>query len=328
MEPILQSGGSALVAGCGYLGRRVADRLLARGITVYTLTRSTEKADQFRQAGLQPIVGHLEKRHGLPVLPPVDAVLWAVGFDRQAGNSRESVWLDGLRQLVQSLSRNPPPRRFVYVSSTGVYGDAGGSAVDESTAAIPTTESGQVCLKGEQLLSTTLSHHLPQTLGVILRMAGIFGPGRLLRRVQDLREGTPIAAAPDDWLNLIHVDDATSAVEYFLTQPVAVNDLLCQPSEISSAATANTHDLPTINIANQPTLTRRQYYSTLARACDAPAPVFASAKADQSREGETLQQERHRPSSGNKQITSIFRSRLKGLEFQYDDIQKGIRASV
>ena len=48
--------------------------------------------------------------------------------------------------------------------------------------------------------------------GILLRFSGLYGPGRLLSRVESLRAGTPLTGNPDAWLNLIYIDDAVTAV--------------------------------------------------------------------------------------------------------------------
>ena len=72
-------------------------------------TRNETRANEFRQAGLDPLLLDLAAPASEIQIPPVDTVLWAVGFDRSASASREQVWLDGLRWLVQNLSNSLLP---------------------------------------------------------------------------------------------------------------------------------------------------------------------------------------------------------------------------
>ena len=94
-----------LIVGCGYLGQRVADRWLAAGDTVFATTRSPARADQFAAIGLRPLLGDVTVAGpgGLPELPEVDTVLWAVGFDRSAAASYEDVHVTGLGRLLDRL---------------------------------------------------------------------------------------------------------------------------------------------------------------------------------------------------------------------------------
>ncbi len=137
----------------------------------------------------------------LDKLPSVDTVLYAVGFDRTAGVSMRSVYVDGLANVLGKL---PPPGKFIYISSSSVYGQTGGEWVDEESATAPEEEAGQIVRAAEMVLEATMPD------AIVLRFAGIYGPGRLLRQ-KALAAGEPLLADPDRWLNLIHVDDGARA---------------------------------------------------------------------------------------------------------------------
>src|SRR5207244_2422881 len=125
-----------------------------------------------------------------------------VGRDHHSARSMREVYVTGLENVLQKL---PPPGRFIYISSTGVYGQSAGEAVDEEAVTDPADESGRVVLDAERMLR----RRLPEA--IILRLAGIYGPKRLIRG-EALRSGEPIIGDPDRLLNLIHVDDAAAAV--------------------------------------------------------------------------------------------------------------------
>jgi len=276
-----------LIAGCGYLGRRAAERWRRNGVRVSVMTRSASKAEELADAGFEPIIGDLATGD-LPALPDVDTVLWAVGFDRTTGQSREAIWIDGLQCLLQQLP--PTVKRFLYVSSTGVYGQTTGEVVSESIDPQPTTDSGKCCLKAEQMLQTRFDGQ-PACSLTVLRMAGLYGPGRLLRRVSDLKSSTPLPGNSGSYLNLIHIDDAVTAVK----------------------GIAAGQDVGLLNVVNTGTLTRGEYYSELARLVDAPIPVF-----DESVPGVR---------GGNKRVVSVVREPLR-MKFQFDDVRAGLRDAV
>src|SRR5262249_12394551 len=119
---------TALVIGCGYLGRRVAVAWRDQGRTVYALTRS--RADELAATGLSPIVADVTDPASLSHLPKVDTVLYAVGRDRSSGQSMHSVYVTGLTNVLAAL---PPPAKFLYVSSSSVYGQTGGEWVTEDS---------------------------------------------------------------------------------------------------------------------------------------------------------------------------------------------------
>ena len=194
-----------LIFGCGYLGGRVADRWLAAGDRVVVVTRAKERAAEFRKRGLQPMVADVTRPETLGQLPAVETVLYAVGFDRRRAKSRWQVHVDGLGAVLDALPAETC--RVIFISSTGVYGQSGGEWIDEQSPCQPTREAGRAFLAAEQLLT----HHRLGPRAIILRLAGIYGPGRLLH-VADILAGRPIPVQTDSCLNLIHVDDAAAVV--------------------------------------------------------------------------------------------------------------------
>jgi nucleoside-diphosphate-sugar epimerase len=277
-----------LIAGCGYLGRRAADRWRRDGVRVSVLTRGHSKAQTLQQAGFEPLTGDLATGL-LPPLPPVDTVLWSVGFDRSTGQTREAIWIDGLQHLLKQLPQTV--RRFLYVSSTGVYGQSTGETVSESTTPHPTTESGQCCLRAEEILKRAFPDTQREPNLTILRMAGLYGPGRLLRRIADLKAGISLPGQPESCLNLIHIDDAVTAV-----------------TELASSTC-----VPLINVVNSGALTRQEYYSELADLVNVPTPGFDAASTS--------------VRGGNKHVVSELRESLL-LHFEFDDVKRGLRDAV
>lgn len=237
---------SHLIIGCGYLGQRVASLWRQGGQTVHALTRSEARAEEFRRQGWQPVLGDLTQTESLPRFTNVDTLVLAVGLDRRAGHTQRQVYVEGLANLMAACPE--PPRRVISVSSTSVYGQEAGEWVDEDSATQPQAENGQVCVEAERLLQDRWPH------AQIVRSAGIYGPGRLIARVEQLRAGTPLSGRPDAWLNLVHVDDLATAV-------LAVAD----------RAPAGSIWLA---VDNRP-LTRREFYLALTRQVGAPEPTFA-----------------------------------------------------
>lgn len=292
-HPVTQSPQTALIAGCGYLGLRVANVWQADGMAVTAITRTAVRAMEFERLGLKPLQLDLSHPPKHAALPAADVVLWAVGLDRSAGVARKQIWLDGLRWLIQNLSG--APQRFLYVSSTSVYGQVDGEIVDEHTSTCPTTEGGQCCVEAETLARAEFATRFPSTQVVVLRMTGIYGPDRLLRRVADLRQQTPLPGEPEHSLNLIHVDDAVRMVRYIATAE-------------------NTPDL--INVVNSGTVTRREYYERLAELVDAPHPVFGNSEQSVGRQR-----------GGNKRVVSRY-DLSSPAEFRHDHVLDGLKDAV
>jgi nucleoside-diphosphate-sugar epimerase len=235
-----------LILGCGYLGRRVAARALACGHRAFATTRRPERAAELAALGAVPVLCDVLDRASLRALPPVEALVHCVGLDRGAGRPPHELYVDGLAHVLDAVAAWPRPPRFAYVSSTGVYGQAAGEEVDESAATEPAEESGRVVLEAERLLR----RRLPAAL--VLRFAGIYGPGRLIR-AQALRAGEPMPGDGDKWLNLIHVEDGAQAVL----------------AAIERGAPGATY-----NVADDRPVRRRDFYARLAQLLGAPPPRF------------------------------------------------------
>lgn len=159
------------------------------------------------------------------------------------------VYVNGLAHV---LDRLPPPDRFIYISSTSVYGQSDGNWVDETSPTAPLEEAGAVILEAERLLRAKL----PQA--IVLRFAGMYGPDRLLRK-QPILKGEPLTGDADKWLNLIHINDGVDAV---------------------LATEANGVPGETFLIADDEPATRRNFYMLLAQLLNAP-PVRFEHRAEE-----------------------------------------------
>jgi len=229
--------------GCGYLGARVGRAWLDSGRAVSALTRS--RADALATLGFEPIVGDVLDLGSLKALPAASTILYAVGLDRAAGRSMHEVYVGGLRNALTAL---PAGGRFIYVSSTSVYGQTDGSIVDEDSPTEPLEENGRIVLEAER----TLREFRPDA--TILRFAGIYGPDRWLRK-QPLLRGEPYRGDAEKWLNVIRVEDGVRAV-----------------LAAEAAAPGGT-----FNIADDHPTTRREFYTELARLLGAPEARFEPA---------------------------------------------------
>ncbi len=242
-----------LIVGCGYLGRRVAERWLAASDRVHVATRSEAKADELRAAGFLPIIADITNADSVPPLPPVKTLLFAVGYDRGSKQSIEQVYAPGLANVL--ARRSPETQRVIYISTTGVYGPALGDWVDETTPTDPQRAGGQASLAAELVLNAS------EVEGVALRLAGIYGPDRIPFR-KELEAGEPIAAIETGWLNLIHVDDAATVVLAAAEHP----------------ATA-----PVYCVSDGSPVVRGDYYREVARLLGAPLPQFVTPPSDSPR---------------------------------------------
>ncbi len=272
---------SALIVGCGYLGSRVGRAWLDRGDTVRAFTRT--RAESLQAQGFEPITGDVLDPASLRDLPASDSILYAVGLDRTAGRSMREVYIEGLRTVLAAL---PQGGRFVYVSSTSVYGQTDGSLVTEADATEPLEENGRIVLEAER----TLREFRPDA--TILRFAGIYGPGRLLRRAQMLKSEAYLGD-PEKWLNLIHVEDGVRAV-------LAAERAAAQGG--------------TFNIADDSPVSRRDFYTELAGRIGAPSARFEPAAAP--------------VREANRRISNARAKAEIGFAPQYPSYREGLRGSV
>jgi nucleoside-diphosphate-sugar epimerase len=243
-----------LLFGHGYLGSRVASLWHDRGDDVTIVTRCDEKASQLSAVGYKTIVADVTQRASLATLPLADTVLYAVGYDRTAGPSIHEVYADGLRNVLDALPDDSG--RIVYVSSTGVYGDAGGDWVDEGTPPAPARDGGRASLAAEE----SLRMHPLGERGIILRLAGIYGPDRI-PFLDAIRRGDAISVPAEGFLNLIHVDDAAQIV-------VRAADVTLPP-------------LPRVYcVSDGQPVVRGEYYREIARLLGAAPPMFIDPPPD------------------------------------------------
>lgn len=249
-DPQRAGDSGILVFGCGYLGQRVAEKAAFSQQKVWATTRSASKADLLRAAGIEPLLADWTDQEALCGLPEVKRILVAVSYDRGGGHNRYDSQVGGLRNLLQAIS---PAAHLCYISTTGVYHQTDGSWVDEDSPTEPSREGGKVHLMAERLLGELR----PEAPWTILRLAGIYGPGRV-PRIADVIAGRPIASPPDGFLNLIHVDDAADAV----------------------LATWSTAQRRLYVVADDSPVLRSEFYREIARQCNAPDPRFVEPADD------------------------------------------------
>jgi len=281
-----------LIFGCGYLGSRVATRWHAAGEKVYAVTRSAKRAEEFAAAGWQPVVANITEPARLADLPPARTVLFAVGYDRGAEASMRQVYVKGLVNVLDALPDSV--ERFIYISSTGVFGQSAGEWVDEQSPTEPTREGGRICLEAEQ----TLLHHRLGRQSIILRMAGLYGPGRV-PRVGDVRRGTPISAAADGYINLIHIDDAASIV------------LLAEHYQHAPGLFVVSDGRPT---------SRRDFYREIARQLGTGQPAFTVPSEANSGRSKVS----HRSYGSNKRVRNDKLLREFRPALQYPSFREGL----
>ena len=168
---------------------------------------------------------------------------------------------------------------------------------DEKSPTRPSHESGKICLEAEERIRAWVNSRDGSATAIILRFAGLYGPGRVVRRSL-VERGEPIPGDPEKWLKLIHVDDAALAA-------IAALETTAAPSLYL--------------VADDRPVSRREYYSVIAGLIGAPEPCFGVPRPGTP--------EAVRDASSKRVRNHRMRERL-GLTLRYPDIATGLPAAL
>ena len=196
---------SLLIVGCGDVGLRVVRALDGR-LRVLALTSSPNRHEELRASGVLPVPGDLDDPRSLGRLAGLaDAVLY-LAPPPPSGTTDPR-----LCSLLAALSRRAVPVRFIYASTTGVYGDCRGEWVTETRRVDPGTDRARRRVDAESRLRAW--GRATGARVTVLRIPGIYAPDREGGRPQDrVLRGTPVLVAADDgYTNHIHADDLARA---------------------------------------------------------------------------------------------------------------------
>jgi len=247
---------NVLVAGCGYVGRELVFAFHSSGWRAWGLTRTPEQARAIMEEfGIPTVAADLGDRaalgRALDGIPKPHVVVHCASSSRGGPEAFRNVFVHGLRNLCELLA----PEHIVFTSSTSVYAQTDGTEVDESSPAEPATETGRILREAEAIV---LGNG-----GTVLRLAGIYGPGRsvVLRRFLD--GSAVIEDGGGRWLNQIHRDDVVAAILH-----------------VAGAAWARGQ---IFNVADDRPLTQREAYAGLARHFKRPLPPEGPRKEDRKR---------------------------------------------
>jgi nucleoside-diphosphate-sugar epimerase len=283
-----------LITGCGYVGQRLAARL-APEYDITALVRSARSAEALMRAGVRTLTIDLDRVRAGDCIPERlnQAAIFYLAPPPTSGES--DLRLDRFLQLA-----TVPPRTFVYLSTTGVYGDAHGALVDESTPVRPMTERARRRVSAEEMTRVWCTER--RVRRVVLRVAGIYGPGRL--PLESLQRGEPVVLASEAGIsNRVHVDDLVEAC---------------------AATLSNDEARGVYNISDGSPLSSTLFMETVARLAGLPAPPQISMEEAQL----TLQPERLSFLSESRRVSNERMLRHLGVSPRYADLEAGIRASL
>ena len=200
---------NVLIAGCGYVGTALGQHLAKAGHMVWGLRRETGDLPS-PILTLNADLTDYESLRSIPI--NLDTVFYTASPDSSDEAGYCAAYIDGLRNLLDELKTRGEKPRVLYTSSTAVYAQQSGEWVDESSPTTPDYFSGRYLLEGEQYLLNSGFQ------AVIVRLGGIYGPGRT-RLIRKIKEGN--ATYLDGslrYINHIHRDDCVGALAHLMVQ--------------------------------------------------------------------------------------------------------------
>ena len=194
-----------LVAGCGDVGNVLAAELLQDGHMVYGLKRDTSTLPD----GVKPIVADLLNPASLTDLPAdIDSLVFMPTPASRNQAAYEAIFIQGWNNLWAALKQSPS--RVLLVSSTAVYGEDHGGVVDEGTRPDPSGFNGKILLEMEQLAGRCTENL------IVVRVSGIYGPGRERLISLAITDGLEVQQSPPYFTNRIHRDDVAAVLKHLL----------------------------------------------------------------------------------------------------------------
>lgn len=200
-----------LIAGCGYLGSRLAARLLEEKHTVWGLRRDVSSLEKLKAFGFTPVAIDLNDTAALSSLPQATHAVLCQAPSRPSDNYRKT-YVEATRRFFDAVAPFSL-HRALFISSTSVYAQENGGWVDELTkpdsgsyASVDAEQKASLLLEAERVAK--------ERGAIVLRLSGIYGPGR--NRLEALKSGRWVPPMTDAFTNRIHVEDAVSAIAFLL----------------------------------------------------------------------------------------------------------------
>lgn len=281
-----------LIIGYGDIGQRVAQRWRRQGAAVFALGRQPKQKRNPIEA-VTLLAGNLDQRQDLKQiqLPTDDAIIYYFAPPPATGETDPRIdnFLDSIKKT---------PASIVYISTSGVYGDCHGAWVTEEQAPQPQALRSKRRLAAEKMLTEWGSKHHVTT--IILRVAGIYGPGRL--PLERLRRGDPILRSDQaSFSNRIHADDLAN---------------------ICIAAAAIQSGLEIFNVCDGQPSSMSEYFLSVAEVFGIPAPEEIDwQQAQQQFSTEMLSYLRE-----SRRLNIDKLKQHLNITFQYPDLRAGLKA--
>jgi nucleoside-diphosphate-sugar epimerase len=283
-----------LIAGCGYVGQRLALRLRAQ-YEVTGLVRTPERVAELARVGIRALAIDLDRVRpgvGIPERLDEEAIVYLTP-PPVLGES--DLRLDRFLQLA-----TVPPHTFVYMSTTGVYGDTDGAVVDESSTVQPRTDRARRRVSAEEMTRVWCNER--RVRRVVLRVPGIYGPDRL--PLERLRHIEPVVREREAGINnRIHVDDLVEACARAITNPEARG---------------------VYNVTDGKPLSSTAFMNLVAKVAGLPPPPQVSMEEAQL----TFSPERLSFLNESRRVSNERMLKHLGVVLKYGNVEEGICASL
>ena len=284
---------SFIILGCGYVGTRLAGTAQGSGFSVSAMVRTQDSAAALQSNGVSVVKLDLDRDSAAAVSMGGEVLFYLV--PPPASGIKDTRIANFLKNVPEQL-----PRRLVYLSTTGVYGDCQGDWVDEKRQPAPGNDRARRRLDAEQQFAAFARARGVEL--VILRVAGIYGPGRLPR--QRLERGEPVlddAKAPIS--NRIHVDDLV---------------------QVLIAAGVNPEARGIYNVSDGHPSSMTDYLSRVASILELPQPRRIGLHEMDNEIGAGMRSylAESRRLDNRRMIQQL------GVELRYQDLAQGLRASL
>lgn len=284
-----------LIVGCGYVGIPLGVALRAAGHEVFGLRRNPAAAADLNAAGIVPVFADITEPDSLTALPGgVDWVVHCAAAGGTGPGGYRRVYVDGMRHLLAWLdtARATGLSRFVYTSSTSVYGQNDGAWVTEESPTQPGAPTARVLVEAEQvLLNAYRDTGVP---AIVLRLAGIYGPGRGYWFKQVLSGQARLEGEGRRFLNMIHRDDVAGAIRAALERG--------KPGEI-------------YNVVDNEPVSQRDLYGWLSGTLHRPMPPSVAANESRRTRGVT-----------NKRVANARLREQLGYRLKFPTFREGFEA--
>ena len=187
------------IAGCGYIGERIARSYREAGADVTCMVRAPEHGARLKAAGFSTVISAVDDPAAIPALNLTGRILFYL-VPPPGGGITDS----RARNFIAQIPAAEKPARILYMSATSVYGGTSGETITEESPTAPDSAMGKRRLDAEAVFREYgAAHNVPV---MILRVSGIYGPGRL--PLMQISQGQPLLnEAESGPSNRIHADD-------------------------------------------------------------------------------------------------------------------------